>query len=561
MRAGIRITEFTLSDGTAVSLPASGTVLIVGPNNAGKSQALRDIAKLIASRTDTGVVVTALSVSYRGSNKELEETFEADGSILKSGGIADRVTLGAVGEQPLGNALQWWGGLNENLVAPYFVLRADTEHRLEASKSAESMNLFSGTPSHPLHHLYKHPGVEDTLSQISREAFGEGLVLDTWAGGNRWALRVGDIERPLSPRPSEEFLRDLQALPLLEMQGDGVRSLVGLLLELLAGHQSVYLLDEPEAFLHPPQARYLAKTLSEIVKQQESTTLLSTHSADVVHGTLEGTAATTVVRLVRSGQVNHASVLDNDAVRALWSDPLLRYSNLLEGLFTDAVIICESDADCKFFASMRDGLPEPDDGARRPDLLFTSVGGKHRMHTAVEALRGAKVPVAVIGDFDVLNDWKVLSRLAKAAGGDEESLRSDWNVLDSALKSDVRTPSVAGLREAVNAALDQMTEVTSKSTATIRESLKVESGWDRVKKTGLGGVPKGDPYLSASRLLEALAEMRIHLIPIGEMEDLVPQVAGHGPQWLANVLEQRLHEDSSTDFSRKFFSDVLRSFV
>lgn len=556
MRASITLSELTISDSTKVALPEKGVVLFVGPNNAGKSQALRDLAKIVTSQ-DSGVVILEAKMDHSGTSEDLLETLQQDQAIVRSATRGDRVDLGKSGKQPVGNVLQWWSGGNYHIVSGYFVLLADTETRLLASKPAPALNLYDKDPVMPAQRLYERRDIETRLDQISREAFGRGLVLDTWAGGSEWALRVGEIEAPVSPRPDQGFLDSLKALPLLHQQGDGVRSMIGLLLTLLTGHQTISLIDEPEAFLHPPQARFLAKILSEDALTTERLVVLGTHSSDIVHGVLEGDAPTTVVRIVRDGEVNRASVLDNEAVRRLWSDPLLRYSNLLEGLFTDAVIVCESEADCKFFASIRDTLEQKDGISRRPDVLFTSCGGKHRMRVGVEALRAASVPVSVVGDFDVLNDWSVLERLISAAGGVPDQFRSDWRILDAALQSDSRTPSVVGLKEAVKAAMDGLTDVSTKSLRPVRDALKIETGWDRVKNTGVSGVRKGGPHKAAQRLLERLATLGIFLIPVGEMEDFVPDIAHHGSMWVSGVLESRLHE--SAEAAQEFLSSVLAS--
>lgn len=44
-----------------------------------------------------------------------------------------------------------------------------------------------------------------------------------------------------------------KATPLRE-EGDGLRSFVSVLLSLMGRRKPVFLLDEPEAFLHPPYA-------------------------------------------------------------------------------------------------------------------------------------------------------------------------------------------------------------------------------------------------------------------------------------------------------------------
>lgn len=81
--------------------------------------------------------------------------------------------------------------------------------------------------------------------------------------------------------PAAGYLTALRALPLLEQQGDGMRSYMGLLLHILGGAHQITLIDEPEAFLHPPQARLLGRTLANrsVGRQQ---VFLATHSVDVV---------------------------------------------------------------------------------------------------------------------------------------------------------------------------------------------------------------------------------------------------------------------------------------
>lgn len=60
------------------------------------------------------------------------------------------------------------------------------------------------------------------------------------------------------------------------------------------------------------------------------------------------------MRLTRNGEINHAAVLNEQDVKDLWSDPLLRYSNVLDGLFHDAVVLCESDSDFRYYQAVLD---------------------------------------------------------------------------------------------------------------------------------------------------------------------------------------------------------------
>lgn len=558
MRASLVLRSLTLNDGTVVEVPDNGVVLFVGPNNSGKSQSLRDIKMLLESQVGTGIVVTTVDAEMHGSVDEITARLAEDRTVMDFRG-EQHVIVGTNGLTPLRVFMQWWSTRMWQPISQYFVLLADTESRLQASRSTQGANLYDQNPTHALHKVYANPDLAERLSAVSKEAFGQGLLLDTWTGGTEWSLRVGELALPSSPRPDRRYLDALRELPLLHSQGDGVRSMVGLLLTVTTGSQSVCLIDEPEAFLHPPQARYLGRLLSEDSRTFEQVSVMSTHSADVVHGVLEGPAGATVVRIRREGNRNVASVLDNDAVRRLWTDSLLRYSNLLEGLFTDAVVVCESDADCKFFASIRDTMSQTGADQRRPDILFTSCGGKHRMHVGVEALRAASVPVAVIGDFDVLNEWSTLSRLVEKAGGVPEEFESDWQILNAALVVDVQKPSKLGLREAVNAEIDAIEHVNAKSLEPVRRLLRVENGWDRAKKSGIAGVPSGDPHNAAMRILDRLRGLQIFLIPAGEMESLIPSIGNHGPAWLAGVLESQRHEGPEGDGARSFFAQVVEA--
>ena len=52
-------------------------------------------------------------------------------------------------------------------------------------------------------------------------------------------------------------------MPRLDQQGDGMKSFMGLLLNIVASAYPVVLVDEPEAFLHPPQARLIGRMLGD----------------------------------------------------------------------------------------------------------------------------------------------------------------------------------------------------------------------------------------------------------------------------------------------------------
>lgn len=74
----------------------------------------------------------------------------------------------------------------------------------------------------------------------------------------------------------------------------------------------------------------------------------------------------------------------------------------------ECVVVCEADADCRFFAAVRDGLSLDPAATRRSDLMFTHCGGKARLAVVIRALREVGVPVKAIADFDILSDEQPL---------------------------------------------------------------------------------------------------------------------------------------------------------
>ena len=80
---------------------------------------------------------------------------------------------------------------------------------------------------------------------------------------------------------SRDYYNWINYLPALEIQGDGMRSFTGALLSLLVHPRNIVLMDEPEAFLHPPQAKRLAETIADET-DSNSQLFLSTHDMEIV---------------------------------------------------------------------------------------------------------------------------------------------------------------------------------------------------------------------------------------------------------------------------------------
>jgi AAA domain, putative AbiEii toxin, Type IV TA system len=263
------------------------------------------------------------------------------------------------------------------------------------------------------------------------------LTLNRYGAGLQLHLGVPS-EPETVPPPSRAYLDAVLSLPLLQEQGDGVRSFVGLLLHSMV-KMPLVLIDEPEAFLHPPHARLLGRVLVERTTADEQL-IIATHSDDVLQGVLEvRDRPIHVIRLTREGDRAIMRTLDPAAIRRLWADPLVRHSQLLDGLFHDAVLVCESDADCRFYAAVFDELIGNDFG---PALLVTHVGGKQRLAKAVRAVVQFGLHVGVIADLDMLADSAMLADLVRALGGSWTAFEQDHRIVASNVTGIGRAPEI-----------------------------------------------------------------------------------------------------------------------
>ena len=126
------------------------------------------------------------------------------------------------------------------------------------------------------------------LRTAFKDAFGIDIALD-WATMKRWYLMVGSDFGAI-PNDRLALAGLLKDARPLDLQGDGYRSFAGVVLAMLTFADRLLLLDEPDAFLHPAQARALGRWLATHAKKISAQVLLATHSADFLWGVISANA-------------------------------------------------------------------------------------------------------------------------------------------------------------------------------------------------------------------------------------------------------------------------------
>ena len=107
--------------------------------------------------------------------------------------------------------------------------------------------------------------IENKLRRVFHDTFDMSIFFD-YSGLKTLTFRVAK-EFEKIPADTRDSYSILSKYSKLDNQGDGFRSFVGVVLSLLLSEHRIILLDEPEAFLHPAQAKMLGRWVAEYLKR------------------------------------------------------------------------------------------------------------------------------------------------------------------------------------------------------------------------------------------------------------------------------------------------------
>ena len=554
----VSIEELHFSDGTRLTLGSTDIVVLVGPNNAGKSAALREIEEIV--RTDQGgKVVFAANIRKEGSKEDLASFITQQAVQDDQSRRNQQYNLCGISIHE-SHISQWWTtGRGIQDLTRVFCLRLDTEKRLTDSNAAQAYRVFQEPAVHPIQMLYADDALEEQVSRYFAKAFGEELVVHR-LGGSQIPLLTGKREepRPGEDRITKEYCQRLwEAGTELSNQGDGMRSFATVLLHIIApSTPSMIMLDEPEAFLHPPQAYLLGQVLA--TERTERTQLfVATHSVDVIRGLLQGSSeGLHLLRIERVGNTNLVTELDKQRTAAINSDPLLHYSNVLSGIFHKRVVVCESDSDCMFYHSLLDSLR----GSLgvHPDVLFIHANGKQRLAILAESMKVLNVPVDIIADIDILRNADDLQRCLTALGGQFESIESEVVMVQGAVQDLTKQSTKEDLRvlQDVCKYAKERAYWSSENEKRLQNILKRESSWQQVKRGGGASLPRGQASAAFKAICEECERHGLWIVPVGEVEGFCKTVGGKGPKWVQEVIEEELLGSDELDGARKFIQRI-----
>ncbi|MBB4637380.1 ATP-dependent nuclease [Longimicrobium terrae] len=525
--------------------------VFVGPNNSGKSLALREVEEFIGSGGDSPRhIIRKLGIRLP-SDATIEQMLRSRALGVKDGATAENeitvLRLRSPGEysrrratdtaEPLVEATIDIAALlaaaahvdhptDEELdiicrdLLALFTLRLDGQTRL-ALTQPQAAAARAANPTNHLGVLFRDHEARARIREITADAFGLYFVVDPTAGSH---FRVRMSERAPLDNDEEQAADDRsrafhgRATDIAEMS-DGIRAFTGLTAALLSADYRIMLVDEPEAFLHPPLTRKLGRRLTQLAAERGANVLVATHSPDFVMGCVTSGHAVNIVRLTHRHGIPGARMLAAHQLEAMMRDPLLRSTGVLGAMFHEGAVVCEADADRVYYQEINDRMLAHRSGGA-DGCVFLNAQNKQTVRRIIRPLREMGLPAAAILDLDLLKG------------------REDF-------------------RDLLHAAF--VPQVFWEPWEQSRRLLHQKMNNAHYKDGGIYRL-NGEARDQFELLLDNLAEYGVFLVPAGELECWMPElgVSGHGPEWLTQVFNRMGMDPSDGTYQRPGTSGVWR---
>jgi energy-coupling factor transporter ATP-binding protein EcfA2 len=543
----MKLKKIILKNNTEVNV-GKFTVL-VGPNNVGKSRTLRDIQAIMTNpSTIPTILVRSLLLEKPPKTEQLFGTMGVTATpdpqtinqfILRGMGATSghEIRISKFFEEQLATIKtddEFTTVMISSNLGNFCLSYMDAASRLNAAQSTGSFNPHAAPPASLLQALFKAGSpVEQRLEQIFKQTFGMEIRLD-YSAMQTLVLRIADKFEQIPADPREAF-PVFEKYDRLDDQGDGYRSFVGVVLSVLLAEARIVLLDEPEAFLHPAQARALGRWLANYSKSSDVQIIIATHNANFLSGIISNTDEVDLYRLNRSANATTFTRIEAHVLSELVRSPLLLSQRVLEAIFFRGVAICEADADRVIYQTVASRI------IGFQELLFVHAHNKQTIKSVVKLLKAASIPVCAISDIDILNSRSEMLELIRAldptaaegaigAQRDEVAAAIEGKTDDDLLR-EVRK-SVAELSDQLNRGEHTISGVKGALSRVYKEASK----WSEVKRAGLQALST-TARTTAQQLLAKLADAGLFVVPVGELESWIDTGTLRKNRWIVKALE------------------------
>lgn len=339
-------------------------VLFVGANNVGKSRTLKDIRDKMLNNQTNLVLIENIQFNEHNFKFEfikryIEENLKIDCNgnytLMAEDNCTQCFDLNYIRNILGNNSINCDMYNNHDVLYRLFYVFLSTENRLNLTKPI----ILNYSPDNQTLDVFNKLRTDREsilkVNKLLNISFGKGIeVCDSTIDSNaQFKYKIGNMEEidNIINSNRREAYEKLNKLSDLYDQGDGIRSAVAILSSLVVNKSFLYFIDEPETFLHPPQARQLGRDIAHLSEGKQC--FIATHNIDFIRGVLEAESKRVkIIKINRNENTNQYFCLNNENIKNIAEDKNLKFSNILNGLFYKKVIICEDETDCKFYSTI-----------------------------------------------------------------------------------------------------------------------------------------------------------------------------------------------------------------
>lgn len=552
------IKEITFNDENKITFSKDDIVLLVGANNVGKSRILKDLREDLNESSKTKLLVK--DVKYETTNfteERLREYFERNITKSSYGGynvfLDDNDSFTFSDHNFINIAY-------EKIFYKAMFSFLSTENRLGLTKP---IKFNFEIDKQNLKIMEKLDTDSESINKLNKAidlGFQKSIEIDEdyFDGNMVKKYKIGESNEIASIIESNkrDSLNKLKQFEDLHNQGDGIRNAVAILASLIVNEHSLFLIDEPETFLHPPQAKILGKSLVKLSIGKQL--FISTHNIDFIRGILEeDSSRVKIIKIDRHDNNNSFNLVDNGSITKISSDKNLKFTNILNGLFYQQVVLCENESDCKFYSA----ILEHEDITIYQNTLFCAVGGKEQFKKIVPLLKELNIEYKIIADIDLINNIDSLKQLLNSAIPDcykeiaeqhREFLEKFQNEMDSQVKTQEE------IKFKIGKLFTKDKYISSNTVEQIKSLLRDVSSLKLLKTGGKNIIPQGNCVNLFNKINKFLKVNNIFILECGEIERFVPDVSGHGNNWVEKVFEKYKDiDDDVYEEARRFIRNIF----
>jgi energy-coupling factor transporter ATP-binding protein EcfA2 len=167
----ITVDRITISN-TTFDLPEDALVILTGPNNSGKKQALKDLYGLILGDGSPQKVVKDAVIKAHFTVEEITQYIE---DTFPRAINANSIQLLGYGCSK-SNLVHTTSGRNLMGLAKVFAHYADTKSRLLEVEPPDAFDRRRASPEHPIQRVFASEALEKKVSALFRAAFKMDLI-------------------------------------------------------------------------------------------------------------------------------------------------------------------------------------------------------------------------------------------------------------------------------------------------------------------------------------------------------------------------------------------------